>query len=158
MARTELKEGMKAPAFEAESRDGKVSLEELKGKTVVLYFYPRDNTPGCTKEACAFRDANDDIQDLGAIVLGVSKDSLKSHARFTDKHKLNFPLLSDSDGEILDAYGAWKEKRNYGRTFFGIERSTFVIDGEGVLRKIWRKVKVKDHVEDVLDYVRQLSN
>ncbi len=153
---TELTEGMAAPAFEAESNEGSISLESLAGKNVVLYFYPKDNTSGCTKEACAFRDANDDIRDLGAVVLGVSADSLKRHENFTAKYELNFPLLSDPDRELIEAYGVWVEKRNYGRTYFGIERSTFLIDGDGIIRKVWRKVKVKDHVEKVLEVVREL--
>jgi len=153
---TDLTEGMKAPAFSAESTAGPLTLQSLRGKTVVLYFYPKDNTSGCTKEACGFRDANDDLQDLGVVVLGVSKDSLKSHGNFAAKHELNFPLLSDPDREVIEAYSAWVEKRNYGRTYFGIERCTYLIDGEGVIRKVWRKVKVKDHVEQVLTAVRDL--
>lgn len=154
---TELNEGMPAPAFSAESTEGTITLESLRGRAVVLYFYPKDNTSGCTKEACGFRDANDEIRALGAVVLGVSKDSLKSHGNFTAKYELNFPLLSDPDRELIEGYGVWKEKRNYGRTYFGIERTTFLIDGDGVIRRIWRKVKVKDHVETVLEAVRELG-
>jgi thioredoxin-dependent peroxiredoxin len=150
-------EGMPAPQFTAATVDGEVSLAELKGQTVVLYFYPKDNTSGCTKEACGFRDVHDDMRALGAVVLGVSKDSLKAHANFTAKHELNFPLLSDPEREVIEAYGAWVEKRNYGRTYFGIERCTYLIDGEGVVRKVWRKVKVKDHVDQVFEAVRELA-
>jgi thioredoxin-dependent peroxiredoxin len=153
---TELTEGMAAPAFTAESNEGTIDLASLAGQTVVLYFYPKDNTSGCTKEACAFRDANDDIRDLGAVVLGVSADSLTKHANFIDKHDLTFPLLSDPERTLIEAYGVWKEKKNYGRTYLGIERSTFLIDGDGIIRKVWRKVRVKDHVEKVLDAVRAL--
>ncbi len=157
MADRELTEGSPAPLFTSVSNEGEVSLESFRGSTVVLYFYPKDNTSGCTKEACGFRDANDDLQALGVAVLGVSKDSLKAHANFTAKHDLNFPLLSDPDREIIEAYGAWVEKKNYGRVYFGIERCTFVIDGEGIIRKIWRKVKVKDHIEKVLEFVREMD-
>ena len=154
---TALTEGMPAPQFTAATHDGEVSLADLKGKIVVLYFYPKDNTSGCTKEACGFRDIHDDMRELGAVVLGVSKDSLKAHANFTAKHELNFPLLSDPEREVIEAYGAWVEKRNYGRTYFGIERCTYLIDGEGVVRKVWRKVKVKDHVDQVFAAVRDLA-
>ena len=153
---TDLTEGMAAPAFSAGSTGGTITLESLKGKNVVLYFYPKDNTSGCTKEACGFRDANDDLQDLGVVVLGVSRDSLTSHGNFASKYELNFPLLSDPERELIEAYGTWVEKKNYGRTYFGIERSTFLIDGDGVIRKVWRKVEVKDHVEQVLAAVRDL--
>jgi len=149
-------EGTQAPAFNADSTLGPISLQSLKGKTVVLYFYPKDNTSGCTVEACGFRDANDDLQDLGVAVLGVSKDSLKSHGDFATKYELNFPLLSDPDREVIEAYGAWVEKKNYGRTYFGIERCTYLIDGGGVVRKVWRKVKVKGHVDQVLAAAREL--
>ena len=157
MADSNLTEGTAAPQFTAQTNDGEVSLESYKGRTVVLYFYPKDNTSGCTKEACGFRDANDDLQALGTVVLGVSKDSLKAHANFTAKYELNFPLLSDPEREIIEAYGTWVEKKNYGRVYFGIERATFVIDGEGIIRKIWRKVKVKDHIEQVLQFVREMD-
>ena len=154
---TALTEGTPAPQFTAATNDGEISLTELRGKIVVLYFYPKDNTSGCTKEACGFRDVHDDMRALGAVVLGVSKDSLEAHSNFTAKHELNFPLLSDPEGGMVEAYGAWVEKQNYGRTYFGIERCTYLIDGEGVIRRVWRKVKVKDHVEKVFDAVKELA-
>ncbi len=158
MTKVELKEGMKAPDFQAASSEGgEIALKDLAGKTVVLYFYPKDSTPGCTKEACGFRDVNAELRELGVVVLGVSKDSLKSHGKFAEKHGLNFPLLSDPEGKILDAYGAWKEKTIYGRTALGIERSTFLIDGDGVIRRVWRKVKVAGHVEEVVEAVKELG-
>ena len=153
-----LKPGSKAPDFQAESTDGEVvTLESLRGRTVVLYFYPKDETPGCTREACAFRDAWTDVQDLGAVVLGVSKDSVASHQKFRAKHRLPFPLLSDPDGRILEAYGAFKEKTMWGKTFLGIERSTFLIDGQGVVRKVWRKVTVDGHADAVLAAIKALA-
>ena len=151
MVKDALREGMKAPYFTAASSSGgEVSLSELKGKVVVLYFYPKDDTPGCTKEACSFRDSESELKKLGVVVLGVSKDSIESHGRFTKKYGLNFPLLSDPDGKIIGEYGAFKEKSLFGKTALGVERSTFLIDGEGVIRKIWRGVKVDGHSEEVL--------
>lgn len=157
MTAKELKEGMKAPAFTAEATGGEtISLGDFKGKTVVLYFYPKDSTPGCTREACAFRDAQAQMKKLGAVVLGVSRDSLKSHESFAAKQELNFPLLSDPDRKIIEAYGVWKEKSMYGKTSMGIERSTFLIDGEGRIRRIWRKVKVDGHDEEVLAAIKEI--
>lgn len=157
MAR-ELKEGQRAPAFTAESSEGgTVSLEDLKGKAVVLYIYPRDNTSGCTKEACGFRDNMARLETDGVVVLGVSRDSLKSHGNFIEKYDLNFPLLSDPDGKLITAYGAWKVKTVKGEKNKSIDRSTFLIDGEGMLRRIWRKVKVDGHVDEVLAAVRELD-
>jgi len=154
---TKLQEGAKAPEFKAMASTGnEISLAGLKGQTVVLYFYPKDNTPGCVQEACSFRDAEMKLKLLGVKVLGVSKDSLNSHQSFIDKFNLNFPLLSDPKGEIISAYGAWKEKSIFGKTALGIERSTFLIDGEGVIRKIWRKVKPAGHAEAVLAEVEKL--
>lgn len=153
-----IKPGSKAPDFKAESTDGSVvTLESLRGRTVVLYFYPKDETPGCTREACAFRDAWTDVQGLGVVVLGVSKDSIASHAKFQAKHRLPFPLLSDPDGRILEAYGAFKEKTMWGKTFLGIDRSTFLIDGQGVVRKVWHKVKVDGHAEAVLAAAKEIA-
>ena len=158
MASEELKEGMKAPAFAADSTTGKkIALKEFKGKNVVLYFYPKDNTPGCTKEACAFRDSSADLRKLGAVVLGVSRDDVASHGKFLEKFALNFPLLADTTGAICEAYGVWKEKNMYGKTSMGIERSTFLIDGSGVVRKIWRKVKVDEHAGEVLEALKTLQ-
>ena len=156
-ARELLSEGTKAPDFEAASNElGTVRLSDLKGKTVIVYFYPKDQTPGCTVEACGFRDANAQLQAAGAVVLGVSKDSLKSHASFATKQRLNFPLLSDPQGAIITAFGAWKQKSMFGHTALGIRRCTFVIDGEGIIRLVWPDVKASGHAEDVLAYVKSL--
>ena len=154
-----LSEGDRAPAFRAASSSGgEVSLSELKGKTVILYFYPKDNTSGCTKEACSFRDNLGRAEKLGAVVLGVSKDSLASHEKFRDKYDLNFPLLSDPDGDLVSAYEATKEKkRKNGETYLGINRSTILIDPRGIVRRIWRNVKVDGHTEEVLEAVRELG-
>lgn len=145
-----LKEGDKAPAFSLPSEEGKVALKDFKGKTVVLYFYPKDLTPGCTTEACDFRDNFNRLKKAGAVVLGVSRDPLTKHASFREKYELNFPLLSDEDGAACKAYGVWQEKSLYGRKFMGIVRSTFVIDPQGRVKKIFSKVKVKGHVDAVL--------
>ena len=144
--------GDKAPDFEAPTDGGEnVRLSDLRGKKVVLYFYPKDNTPGCTKEACEFRDHMASLTQKGAVVLGVSPDSPASHDKFIAKHELNFKLVSDADKKIADAYDVWKEKKLYGRSFLGIERSTFVIDEEGVITHAMRKVRVPGHVEAVLE-------
>jgi peroxiredoxin Q/BCP len=124
---------------------------------VVLYFYPKDMTPGCTIEACDFRDRTKDIAAAGAVVLGVSPDSVESHHKFIAKHSLSFPLLADRDNAIQVAYGVRRSKSMYGKTFLGVERSTFLIDGEGALRRIWRKVKVDGHADEVLDAVREVE-
>ncbi len=146
--------GDKAPAFAAPSDSGEtVSLESLKGHNVVLYFYPKDDTPGCTKEACGFRDAMKTLAKQGVKIVGVSKDSVKSHAKFRDRYDLNFPLLSDEDGKICEAYGVWIEKSMYGRKYMGIDRATFLIDEKGVVRHVWRGVKVAGHVEDVAETI-----
>lgn len=129
---------------------GEVSLKALEGNKLVLYFYPRDDTPGCTTEACAFRDALPDFSKLKATIIGVSKDSVASHDKFKTKFKLPFPLASDADGKVCEAYGVWAEKSMYGKKYMGIERSTFLIDEKGIIRNIWRKVKVDGHAEDVL--------
>ena len=147
----QLKIGQKAPAFALPNQDGKVMrLSDFKGKKVVLYFYPKDDTPGCTKESCAFRDGLDEIHDSGAVVLGISGDSVDSHKKFAKKFNLNFPLLSDEKKTVLQAYGVWKEKSLYGRKFMGIERTTFIIDEQGKLDDIFQKVKVDGHLEEVL--------
>ncbi len=152
-----LSEGDKAPDFEVPADgDGRISLEAHAGKKVVLYFYPKDDTPGCTKQACGFRDHIDDFAAAGAEIIGVSKDSVKKHDSFKAKYELPFTLASDEDGAICEAYGTWVEKSMYGRKYMGIERATFVIDEHGVVQKIWRKVKVPGHVEAVLDAVRAL--
>lgn len=152
-----LEEGRRAPDFTMPTDGGgTISLSELKGRKVILYFYPRDDTSGCTKEACGFRDALPDFFGSDSVVIGVSRDSVKSHDKFKDKHNLNFTLASDEDGSICEAYGVWVEKSMYGKKFMGIERSTFLIDEEGVLRRIWRKVKVGGHVDAVLKETQQL--
>lgn len=146
-----LKEGEKAPAFTAAtSGGGKLSLADFKGKNVVLYFYPRDDTPGCTKEACSFREHFADLKKKGAVVLGVSTDSAKSHDKFVEKFKLPFPLLVDEDKKIVEAYGVWGEKSFMGRKYLGTNRVTFLIGPDGVIKKIWPKVKPEEHVAEVL--------
>jgi peroxiredoxin Q/BCP len=150
--------GDKAPDFTLPTDGGgEVSLKALKGKTVVLYFYPRDDTPGCTTEACAFRDALPDFSKVKATVIGVSKDTVASHDKFKTKFKLPFPLASDAGGKVCEAYGAWGEKSMYGKKYMGIERSTFLIDGKGVVRNIWRKVKVDGHAAEVLKAAEALG-
>ena len=152
-----LEPGQPAPDFEmATDGGGSVSLSDLAGRKVVLYFYPKDDTPGCTKEACAFRDSFPEFTGLDAVVIGVSKDSVARHDRFKAKHDLPFTLAADLDGGVCDAYGTWVEKSMYGRKFMGIERATFLIDKTGVIRGIWRKVRVAGHVEKVLEAVRVL--
>lgn len=147
----ELKVGDKAPAFKLLADDDQTyRLADFKGKTVVLYFYPKAMTPGCTQQACDFRDQAAHLGENNAVVLGVSRDSPERLAKFRDKYALNFPLLSDESGAVCEAYGVWKEKSLYGRKFMGIERTTFVIDGEGRIQKIYGKVKVKGHAAAVL--------
>ncbi|WP_290777809.1 peroxiredoxin [Hoeflea sp.] len=135
---------------------GNVSLAELTGKTVVLYFYPKDNTSGCTTEALDFTALNDEFTKAGAVVIGVSPDPVKAHDKFIAKHDLGVILASDEDKSVLEAYGVWKEKSMYGRTYMGVERSTFLIDGSGKIVRIWRKVKVKGHAQAVIEAVRSL--
>jgi peroxiredoxin Q/BCP len=147
-----VKEGKAAPKFTLPSSEGgSVSLEDLKGKTVVLYFYPKDDTPGCTREACAFRDTQAALKKKGAVVLGVSGDPLAAHEKFKLKYKLNFPLLSDPDKAVAKKYGAWGEKVMYGKKVTGMIRSTFVIDKEGVVQKVFPRVRVDGHAEKVLE-------
>jgi peroxiredoxin Q/BCP len=146
-----LSEGQKAPTFTLLNDEGKpVSLSDFKGKPVVLYFYPKDDTPGCTLEACNFRDEAADFKKHGAVILGVSPDSPESHKKFKNKFSLNFPLLSDSDKKVVEAYGVWKEKSMYGRNYMGVERTTFLIDAQGNIKKIFPKVKVPDHAQEIL--------
>lgn len=150
----ELAAGVKAPDFTASDETGRVwSLKALKGKTVVLYFYPKDNTPGCTTEACDFRDRFDAFAKKKVVVLGVSPDSAKSHASFKAKHGLPFPLLVDEDKAIISAYGVWKEKSLYGRKFMGVERSTFVIGPDGKIVSALRKISVTGHAQSMLEAV-----
>ena len=149
-----LQIGAPAPTFSLASDDGLiVSSAALKGQRYVLYFYPKDDTPGCTKEACAFRDNLPKFSKLGVPVFGVSADDEKKHAKFVKKYSLNFPLLSDPDHELLEAYGAWVEKSLYGRKYMGIQRSTFVIGGNGKIEQVWEKVSPETHADEVLAYL-----
>ena len=153
----ELAIGDKAPDFTLPGDGGQnIKLSDYKGKNVVLYFYPKDDTPGCTKEACGFRDQISDFEGLDAVVIGASKDSVKRHDKFKDKYDLNFPLVSDEDGTLCEDYGVWVEKNMYGRKYMGIERATYLIDGQGIIRQIWRKVKVKEHVQEVHEALKAL--
>jgi peroxiredoxin Q/BCP len=146
-----LKEGAKAPAFSLPADDGStVALEDLRGRKVVLYFYPKDDTSGCTTEACEFRDTWTSVRKKGAVVLGVSPDGVKSHGRFKAKFELPFPLLADEDHAVAEAYGVWGEKSMYGRKYFGILRTTFIIDEAGRVAKVFEKVKPKGHAAEVL--------
>lgn len=150
----ELKIGQKAPAFKLASSDDKIiSLKDFAGQKVVLYFYPKDMTPGCTTEACSFRDNYSEIQKRGAVILGISADSIQSHQKFSDKYELPFLLLSDENKEVSKAYGVWKQKSFLGKKYLGIERSTFIIDEEGKIKTILRKVKVAGHTEEVLQNI-----
>lgn len=151
-----LNEGDKAPDFDLPTDTGRVSLAGLKGKTVVLFFYPKDDTPGCTTESIGFSQAKADFEAAGAVVVGVSKDTAAKHGKFRAKHGLTVELGSDADGDMIERYGAWVEKKLYGREYMGIDRSTFLIDGDGVVRRVWRKVKVPGHVEQVLEAARTL--
>ena len=147
-----IKEGTTAPAFKTTDANGEtVSLKELKGQKVVLYFYPKDDTPGCTKEACSFRDAWAKFKKRGITVLGVSPDSEASHKKFETKYKLPFTLLADKDHVIADAYGVWGEKKFMGRTYMGVLRTTFLIDEKGKIKKVFEKVKPEDHANEVLE-------
>ena len=153
-----IEEGSEAPEFTLPADDGsKVKLKDLRGGPVVLYFYPRDDTPGCTKEACAFRDRRKDLVKAGAKVFGVSTDDVTSHVRFRDKYELNFLLLADSDHKTAEKYGAWREKNMYGKKSWGVQRSTFLIDAEGIVRKVWKKVSVDGHDQQVLEALAKLG-
>lgn len=147
-----LKEGSTAPAFTTTDTDGNtVKLKDLRGKKVVLYFYPKDDTPGCTKEACSFRDAFSDFKKKGITILGVSPDKQSAHQKFTEKYKLPFTLLSDTDHTIAEAYESWGEKKFMGRTYLGVLRNTFLIDEKGKIKKIFEKVKPEEHASEVLE-------
>lgn len=153
-----LQPGDKAPNFSLATGDGTtVKLSDYKGRKLVLYFYPKDDTPGCTKEACGFRDDLPKFGKLNAAVIGVSKDNPKSHAKFRDKYDLNFPLASDEDGTVCEAYGTWGEKSMYGRKYMGIDRATFLIDENGKIAQVWRKVSVTGHVEEVMKAIKDLD-
>ena len=147
-----LKPGDKAPEFSGIDQDGQpISLADYKGKKVILYFYPKDNTPGCTDEACSLRDGYDDLTKLGYDVIGVSADSAKSHLGFIQKHQLPFRLIADTDKSVIKAYGAWGEKKLYGKSYDGILRSTFIISETGLIEKVIEKVKTKDHAKQVME-------
>jgi peroxiredoxin Q/BCP len=147
-----VEKGEMAPDFELPADDGsKVKLSGLRGRRVVLYFYPKDDTSGCTLQACDLRDEMPRIEEKGAVVLGVSPDPVSSHKKFKAKYSLNFPLLADEDTKVAQAYGVWKEKSMYGRKYMGIERSTFIIDENGRIQEAWRKVKPADHAKGVLE-------
>lgn len=151
-----LQEGQKVPDFSLMNEKGEmVQLTDFKGQNVILYFYPKDMTPGCTTEACDFRDRFEDFSHLNAVVLGVSPDDANKHTKFIDKHGLPFSLLVDEDHAVAEAYGVWVLKKMYGREFMGIERSTFLIDSEAKLMKAWRKVRVKNHIEEVYAYLAE---
>ncbi|HZP45202.1 MAG TPA: thioredoxin-dependent thiol peroxidase [Candidatus Binataceae bacterium] len=152
-------EGKKAPDFVLSDQDGKqVALRDLIAKgPLVLYFYPKDMTPGCTTEACSFRDNREALRAAGATVVGVSADSATSHQKFIAKHELNFPLLVDADNKVAKAYGVYKKKSLYGREFMGIERTTFIIGGDGIVRKVFAKVRVNGHTDEVLEALRHLG-
>ncbi|GLV13590.1 putative peroxiredoxin bcp [Alicyclobacillus hesperidum] len=153
-----LQVGEQAPDFQAVADNGEqITLGDLRGQVVVLYFYPKDDTPGCTVEACAFRDLQSQFADLGAAIYGVSRDDVKSHGKFRDKFQLNFPLLADTDSQICKKYGVLKEKNMFGKKSIGIERTTFVIDRDGSIAAIFPKVKVDGHADAVLEVVRSLG-
>ncbi|RDY29000.1 thioredoxin-dependent thiol peroxidase [Romboutsia weinsteinii] len=149
-----LEAGTKAPDFKLEDKDGNtVSLSDFAGKKVVLYFYPKDSTPGCTKQACAFRDNYQTFTSSNVIVIGVSKDSKTSHIRFADKNELPFILLSDPELEVIKDYDVWKEKKLYGKVGFGVVRTTYIIDGNGIIEKVYDKVKADKNVPEILEYL-----
>ena len=151
-----LKTGDPAPAFEAVDQDGNMkTLADYRGRKLILYFYPKDNTPGCTAEACSLRDGRDTLRRMGFEVVGVSPDSEKSHRNFCDKHELNFTLLADTDHSVCEAYGVWAEKSMYGRKYMGVLRTTFVIDAEGRIEKIFNKVDTKNHYQQIIDSYKQ---
>jgi thioredoxin-dependent peroxiredoxin len=153
-----LDAGQPAPDFDLPTDGGgRVRLADFKGKPLVLYFYPKDDTPGCTKEAQGFAEAYPELRAAGVELLGVSKDSAKSHDQFKAKYQLPFTLASDAEGDVIAAYGSWVEKSMYGKKYMGIDRSTFLIDGDGILRRVWRKVSVPGHVAEVLDAARALG-
>ncbi len=154
-----LEQGTKAPSFTLANQDGKqICLDDLRGKWVILYFYPKDNTSGCTTEAIGFTNAKADFERLNAVIIGVSPDSPKSHTNFCTKHNLDITLLSDTDHKVLESYGAWQLKKNYGREYFGVVRSTVIIDPCGNVAFMWNKVRVAGHVDTVKDKLTELQN
>lgn len=151
-----VKIGDQAPSFVLSATDNKtISLDDFRGKNLLIYFYPKDDTPGCTQEAQDFRDLYPEFQKLHTEILGVSKDSLKSHEKFKDKHQLPFQLISDENLEMIEAYGVWVEKSMYGKKYMGIERASFFVDAHGMVQHIWPKVKVKGHAEEVLQFIKK---
>lgn len=151
-----VQEGNKVPGFSLPNQNGEtVALSDLIGKNVVLYFYPKNMTPGCTTEACDFRDAKENFNEADTVIVGVSPDPIESHQKFIGKYDLPFELLSDENHDIAKLFDVWKLKKNFGKEYYGIERSTFIIDKEGILRKAYRKVRVKDHVETALTYIKE---
>ena len=154
-----IEPGTKAPAFTLTADDDKkVRLSDFAGSPVVLYFYPADDTPGCTRQACAFRDRKQELQELGAVVLGVSPNTQESHAKFRDKYDLNFPLLVDTDHKLAEKYGAWREKNMYGKKSMGVQRSTYLIGPDGKVAKVWKRVRVDGHDQQVLDALASLDS
>jgi peroxiredoxin Q/BCP len=151
---TELKAGDQAPNFTLPTDGGgKISLNDFNGKNIILYFYPKDDTPGCTIEAKDFKDLKQEFENKNTVIIGVSKDTIKKHDKFKEKYDLNFPLISDEEGTLCAAYATWVEKSMYGRKYMGIERSTFLIDESAKIKNIWRKVKVKEHAKEVLNSI-----
>ncbi|WP_449621602.1 thioredoxin-dependent thiol peroxidase [Robertmurraya sp. Marseille-Q9965] len=151
-----IEKGQLAPDFELPASDGKlVKLSDYRGKHVVLYFYPKDMTPGCTTEACDFRDQHKNFEELDAVVLGVSPDPVSRHEKFIEKYGLPFTLLADEEHEVAEQYGVWKLKKNFGKEYMGIERSTFIIDKDGKVARVWDKVKVSGHVEEALQFIKE---
>lgn len=153
----EIVDGVPAPEFDLPTDTGRIRLSDLKGRLVVLYFYPKDDTPGCTSEAQQFSEAAEDFAKAGATVVGVSRDSVKRHGNFRRKYDLKVELGSDEGGAVTEAYGVWVEKTLYGRRYMGIERATFLIDRAGVVRRVWRRVKTPGHAQEVLEATRRLS-
>lgn len=152
-------ENLQAPNFTLQNENGEsVSLQDYQGKNVILYFYPKDLTPGCTTQACDFRDRYEDFSDVNAVILGVSLDDAAKHTKFIEKHGLPFSLLVDANHEVSEQYGVWTLKKNFGKEYMGIERSTFLINEQGIVEKEWRKVRVKNHIEDVLNYLKTRTN
>lgn len=153
-----LEVGAKMPAFTlADDTGKKVKSSSWAGAPLVIYFYPKDDTPGCTKQACAFRDASNSLWELGATVVGISCDPAESHAKFRDKYSLNFPLLCDVDHSVAEKFGAWREKNMYGKKSMGVQRSTFLIDAKGKVAKTWKRVQVEGHADQVLEALRELA-
>jgi len=164
MSNTEVEELQPAPDFILPAvgsdnvvKNGQVQLSALRGYTIVLYFYPKDDTPGCTAEACSFRDANHEMQKRGVVVLGISADDIPSHQKFAEKYGLPFTLLADTDTTVSQLYGVWKEKNYVGKKYMGVNRETFLIDKDGIVRKVWPKVKAAEHAQEVLETIESLG-